>query len=53
MFESRVLRRMFAPRRNEMTEGWRKQHNEVLHNLSFLPSIIKMIKSRRMRWTGM
>jgi hypothetical protein len=37
---------------NEMMEGWRKLHNEELHNLYALPSIIRMIKSRRMRWAG-
>jgi hypothetical protein len=52
LFENRVLRRIFGPKRDEVTEGWRKLHNEELHNLYFSPSIIRMIKSRRMRWAG-
>jgi hypothetical protein len=48
MFENRVLRRIFGPNRDEVTGGWRKQHNEKLHNLYSLPSIIRMIKSRSM-----
>jgi hypothetical protein len=47
-----VLRRIFGPKRDEVTEGWRKQHNEELHNLYSSPSIIKMIKSRMMKWAG-
>jgi hypothetical protein len=47
-----VLRRIFGPRRDEVTEGWRKLHNEKLLNLYSSPSIIRMIKSRRMRWVG-
>jgi hypothetical protein len=50
MFENRVLRRMFGPRRDGMTGGWRKLHNEELRNLYSSPSIIRIIKSRRMRW---
>jgi hypothetical protein len=50
--ENRVLRGIFGPKRDEMTRGWRKLHNEELHNLYFSPSIIRMIKSRRMRWAG-
>jgi hypothetical protein len=50
VFENRVLRRIFGPKRDEMTGGWRKLHNEELHNLYFTPSIIRKIKSRRMRW---
>jgi hypothetical protein len=49
-FEKRVLRRIFGPKRNEVSGGWRKLHNEELHNLYSSPSIIRMIKSRRMRW---
>jgi hypothetical protein len=49
VFENRVLRRIFGPKRDEVTGGWRKLHNETLHNLYFSPSIIRMIKSRRMR----
>jgi hypothetical protein len=52
VFENRVLRRMFGLKRDEVTEGWRKLHNEELHNLYSSPSIIRMIKSRRMRWAG-
>jgi hypothetical protein len=48
MFENRVMR-MFAPKKDEVTGGWRKLHNEELHNLYSLPSIIRMVKSRRMR----
>jgi hypothetical protein len=44
-----VLRRIFGPMRDEVTGGWRKLHNEELQNLYSLPSIIGMIKSRRMR----
>jgi hypothetical protein len=51
-FENRVLRRIFGPKRDEVTGGWRKLHNEELHNLSSSPSINRMIKSRRMRWAG-
>jgi hypothetical protein len=52
VFENRVLRRIFVPKRDEVTGGWRKLHNEELHNLYSLPSIIRVIKSRRMRWAG-
>jgi hypothetical protein len=51
VFENRVLRRIFGPKRNEMTGGWRKLHNEELHNLYSSPSIIRMAKLR-MRWAG-
>jgi hypothetical protein len=44
-----VLRRMFGLKRDEVTQDWRKLHNEELHNLYSSPSIIRMIKSRRMR----
>jgi hypothetical protein len=47
-----MLRRIFGPKRDEVTGGWRKLHNEELHNLYSSPSIIRMIKSR-MRWPGM
>jgi hypothetical protein len=50
VFENRVLRRIFGPKRDEVTGGRRKLHNEDLHNLYSSPSIIRMIKSRRMRW---
>jgi hypothetical protein len=52
VFENRVLRRIFEPRRDEVIGGWRKLLNEELHNLYCSPSIIRMIKSRRMRWAG-
>jgi hypothetical protein len=52
VFEPRVLRRIFGPKRDEATGGWRKLHNEELHNFYSLPSIIRMIKSRRMGWVG-
>jgi hypothetical protein len=50
--ENRVLRRIFGPKRDEVTGGWRKLHNEELHNLFSSPSIIRMIRSRGMRWAG-
>jgi hypothetical protein len=50
--ENRVLRRIFGPKGGDVTGGWRKLHNEELHNLYSSPSIIRMIKSRRMRWAG-
>jgi hypothetical protein len=52
VFENRMLRRIFGPRRDEVTEGSRKLHNEELHNLYSSPDIIRMIKSRRMSWAG-
>jgi hypothetical protein len=52
VFEKRVLRRMFGPRRNEVTGDWRKLHNEELHNLYSSLNISRLIKSRRMRWAG-
>jgi hypothetical protein len=50
VFENTVLRRIFGPKRDEVIGGWRKLHDEDLHNLYCSPSIIRMIKSRRMRW---
>jgi hypothetical protein len=50
VFEYRVLRGIFGPKRDEVIGGWRKLHNEELHNLYSSPSIIRIIKSRRMRW---
>jgi hypothetical protein len=50
VFENRVLRRIFGPKRDDVTGDWRKLHNEELHNLYSSPNIIRMIKSRRMRW---
>jgi hypothetical protein len=52
VLENRVLRNIFGPKRDELTGGWRKLHNEELHNLYSSPSIIRMIKSRRMVWAG-
>jgi hypothetical protein len=53
VFENRVLR-IFGPKRNEVTGDWRKLHNEQLYNYNFYssPSIIRTMKSRRMRWAG-
>jgi hypothetical protein len=53
VFKNRVLRRIFEPKKDEVTGGWRNLHNEVFHNLYSSPSIIRMIKSRTMRWAGM
>jgi hypothetical protein len=53
MFENKVLRRIFGPKRDEVTGEWRKLHNEELHDLYFSPSIIRIIKSRWMRWAGL
>jgi hypothetical protein len=50
-YENRV-RRIFGPKRDGVMGGWRKLHNEELHNLYSSPSIIRIIKSRRMRWAG-
>jgi hypothetical protein len=47
-----VLRSIFGPRRDEVSEGWEKLHNEELRDSHTSPSIIRMIKSRRMRWVG-
>jgi hypothetical protein len=47
-----VLRRIFGPKRDEVTGEWRKLHNEELRDLYSSPSIIRIIKSRRMRWVG-
>jgi hypothetical protein len=52
LFENRVLRRIFGPKRDEVTGEWRKLHNEELRDLYSSPSIIIIIKSRRMRWAG-
>jgi hypothetical protein len=50
VFENRVLSRIFRPMRDEVTGGWRKLHNDEFHGLYSSPSIIRMIKSRKMRW---
>jgi hypothetical protein len=52
VFENRVLRRIFGPKRDEVTGEWRKLHNEEFHNLYSSPDIIRQVKSRRMRWAG-
>jgi hypothetical protein len=52
VFENRVLRRIFEAKRVEGKRGWRKLHNEELHDLYSSPSLMKMMKSRRMRWAG-
>jgi hypothetical protein len=52
VFENRVLRRTFGPKRDGVTGGWRKLHNEQLRDLYYSQSIIRIIKSRRMRWAG-
>jgi hypothetical protein len=49
MFENRVLRRIFGPKRDEVTGSWRKLHNEELHGSYSSPSIVRVIKARRMR----
>ena len=50
MFENRVLRRVFGPKRDEVTGEWKKLHNEELRDLYSLPNIVRVVKSRRMRW---
>ena len=52
MFENRVLRRVFGPKRDEVTGEWKKLHNEELTDLYSLPNIVRVVKSRRMRWAG-
>ena len=52
MFENRVLRKVFGPKRDEVTGEWRKLHNEELNDLYSLPNIVRVVKSRRMRWAG-
>jgi hypothetical protein len=52
VFENRMLRRIFGPKRDEVTGGWRKVHSEEPHGLYSSPSIIRVIKERRMRWAG-
>jgi hypothetical protein len=51
VFENRVLRRIFGPKKYEVIIGWRKLHKEEIHDLYSSPNIIRMIKSMRMRWT--
>jgi len=52
VFENMVLRRIFGPRRDEVTEEWRRLHNEELNHLYSSPNIVRVIKWRRMRWAG-
>jgi hypothetical protein len=52
VFENRVLRRIFGPKRDEVTGGWIKLLNEELHGLYSSPSIVRVIKTRRIRWVG-
>jgi hypothetical protein len=52
VFENRVLRKIFGPKRDEVSGGWRKLHNEELHGLFSSPGIVRVIKARRMRWAG-
>ena len=52
VFENRVLRRIFGPKKDEVTEEWRKLHNEEMNNLYSSPNIVRVIKSRGMRWAG-
>jgi hypothetical protein len=52
VFENRVLRRIFGPKRDEVTGNWKKIHNKELHDLYSSPSIIRIIKSRRTRWAS-
>jgi hypothetical protein len=52
VFGNGMLRRIFGVKRDEVTGGWRKLHNKELRNLNCSPSIIRLIKSRRMRWAG-
>ena len=52
VFENRVIRRVFGPKRDEVTGEWRKLHNEELSDLYSLPNIVRVVKSRRMRWAG-
>jgi hypothetical protein len=52
VFENKVLRRIFGPKRDEVTGKWRRLHNKELYALYSSPSIIRVMKSRRLRWTG-
>jgi hypothetical protein len=52
VFENRVMRRIFGPKREEVAGSWRRLYNEELHNLYASPNIIRVIRSRRMRWVG-
>jgi len=52
LFENMVLRRIFGPRRDEVMREWRRLHNEELNDLYSSPNIVRVVKSRRMRWDG-
>jgi hypothetical protein len=52
VYENRVLRRVFGPKRDEVTGKWRKLHNEKLNDMHSLPNIVRVVKLRRMRWAG-
>ena len=52
VFENRALRKVFGPKRDEVTGEWRKLHNEELNDLYSLPNIVRVVKSTRMRWAG-
>jgi hypothetical protein len=52
LFEKRVLRRIFRPKRDEVTGGWGKLHDEELYGLYSSPGIVRVMKARRMRWAG-
>jgi hypothetical protein len=52
VYENRMLGRIFGPKRDEVTGGWRRLHNEELYGLYSSPSIVRVIKARKMRWAG-
>ena len=52
VFENRVMRKVFGPKRDEVTGEWRELHNEELNDLYSLPNIVRVVRSRQMRWAG-